>query len=138
MILPHIEIIRLEDNFPQGTLGALLIATRVFCWTLEPPIYDNKKNFACIPAGQYECKKKISQKFNRTVYEICNVPDRDLVEFHPGNTVQDTIGCVLLGETIGKLSGNRAVLNSGYTFTNFMNTLVYYDNLKLTIKEAWA
>lgn len=138
MILPHVEIIRLEDNFPQGTFGALLVATEVFCWTLEPPTYDNKKNFACIPAGQYECKKRISPKFSRTVYEICNVPDRSDVEFHPGNIVLDTMGCVLLGDTLGKLKGNRAVLNSGYTFTSFMNALVYYDEFKLTIKEAWS
>jgi len=138
MILPYIQIVRLEDNFPQGTFGVLLIGTETFCWTLEPPVFDNKKNFACIPAGQYECKKKLSLKFNRTVYEICNVPDRDFVEFHPGNTVQDTMACVLLGERLGNLKGNRAVLNSGYTFTSFMNALVYYDNFKLTIKEAWA
>lgn len=138
MILPHVTVVRLEDNFPQGTFGALIISQELFCWTLEPPVFDNKKNFACIPAGQYECKQKLSVKFNRTVYEICNVPDREFVEFHPGNTVQDTIACICLGRNLGKLKGSRAILNSGNTFTEFMNTMNPYKEFVLTIKESWA
>lgn len=136
MMFPYVEIIRLEDNFTQGAFGAMMINGEVFCWTLEPPEYDNLKNFACIPPGQYECRRVVSPRFG-TTYEICNVPGRSLIRFHAGNVVDDTHGCVLLGETQGKLRGDRAILNSGKTFLNFMNTMQSYEKFKLTIKEAW-
>jgi len=137
MILPTLTIIRVEDNFQYGTFGGLLIGKEFFCLTLEPREYENRKNFSCIPAGQYECERVMSPKFG-TTYEICNVPDRDHVLFHAGNVVEDTEGCVIVAEKLGKLKGNRAVLNSGRTFTNFLNTMAPYPKFNLTIKESWA
>lgn len=136
MVLPHIEIIRLEDAFPDGTFGALLISTRYFCMTLEPPEYDNRKNFACIPAGQYECERVISPRWG-TTYEICNIPDRDLVRFHPGNKAEDTVACILLGQWLDR--ENRAIRNSVSTFTRFLDAVQNpRDKFRLTIKCAWA
>ena len=137
MILPHIEIIRIEDNFQFGTFGVLLIQTEIFCVTLEPHEFSNKRNISCIPPGNYECERTVSLSFG-TTYEINNIPDRDNVLFHAGNEVEDTEGCVIVAEKFGKLKGNRAVLNSGKTFTEFMNTMHPYEKFRLTIKEAWA
>jgi len=137
MIKPHIEIIRVEDNYQYGVFGVMLIGNETFCMTLEPPEFENKKNFSCIPAGQYECVRIVSPKFG-TTYEILNVPDRDDVLFHSGNRVEDTTGCVCLAEKLGKLKGDRAILNSGKTFTNFLNKMQSYPKFNLTIKEAWA
>lgn len=136
ILLPHIEIIRLEDAFPDGMFGALLIATRYFCATLEPPEYDNKRNFSCIPAGQYECERIISERFNMTVYEICNVPDRNNVEFHPLNWAKESKACIGLGEYIDR--DNSRIYNSRKTFTKFLNLMQPYEKFRLTIKEAWA
>ena len=135
IILPHIEIIRIEDAFPEGMFGNLLIATRYFCATLEPPEFDNKKNFACIPTGQYECVRIMSQRFG-TTYEILHIPNRDMVRFHSGFKVQDTKGCVCLGQYIDR--DTASIRNSKATMTKFKNTLVSYPRLRLTIKEAWA
>jgi len=136
MILPNLKIVRVEDSFKYGVFGVLLIGGETFCMTLEPPEFENKKNFACIPTGQYECIR-IMSRFG-TTYEILNIPDRNEVLFHPGNRVEDTEGCVLLGEKLGKLKGDRAILNSGKTFTTFLNTMQSYPEFKLTIKEEWA
>lgn len=136
MISPHLEVIRVEDSYQYGVFGMLLIGTKSFCMTLEPPEFENKKNFACIPAGQYECMRIVSPKFGST-YEICDVPNRSDVLFHPGNRVADTIACVCLAEKLGKLKGDRAILNSGKTFISFMNKMRSYPEFKLTIKEAW-
>ena len=137
MILPVVTIVRLEDSFQYGVFGTLLIGKEFFCITLEPPEYENKRNISCIPAGQYECERIMSPKFG-TTYEICNIPDRDSVLFHAGNVVKDTIGCVLLAEHLGKLKGNRAILNSGRTFTEFLNVMQPYPKFNLTIREMWA
>ena len=59
------------------------------------------------------------------------------MEFHPGNRVRDTLGCILLGETLGKLKGDRAILNSGKTFDNFMALMAGIDRFVLTIREDY-
>jgi hypothetical protein len=109
-----VEIIRLEES-EQGTIGVLKLDKEVFCWTFEPADRLNKPNESCIPIQQYICRRVRSPKFGET-FMINDVPGRTNVLFHKGNTADDTLGCVLLGQTIGKLKGNRAILNSGKTF----------------------
>ena len=136
-IIPVLDIIRLEENDPFGTLGMMRIQAQLFCATLEPPDLLNKKNVSSIPAQQYICKRYSSEKYPDTFQIIC-VPDRDKVLFHAGNTTDDTEGCPLLGQYPDKLAHyNRAVLNSGATFKRFMNIMHGHDVLHLTIKEFY-
>lgn len=136
MHTPLVHIFRIEDDYTYGVFGVLLINGKIFCVTLEPCEYANKTFKSCIPAGCYELEKTVSQKFG-TTYEVCNVPDRTHILLHRGNIVEHTEGCILLGEYFGKFKGNRAVLNSGKTFTNFMDTMHYFKTAKLIIKEMW-
>lgn len=137
MIDPLITIVRLEDNFRFGVFGILLIQTEIFCWTLEPPEYGNIKKVSCIPAGCYECCRIVSPRFT-TTYQVQGVPGRSEILFHRGNVVDHTEGCIILGEKLGNLRGDRAVLNSGNTFTKFLNRLKPYKQFNLIIKESWA
>lgn len=130
-----LRLIRLEES-EQGTIGVLLIDAEVFCFTLEPSDQLNAVNRSSIPAQQYICKKVESPRFGRT-YEVSFVPGRSQVLFHPGNTASDTEGCILLGETVGKLKGKRAVLNSGTTFRRFMTVLNKEEKFHLTVKEVY-
>lgn len=66
-----------------------------------------------------------------------NVPQRYNVIFHAGNIDDNTQACILLGESLGKLKGNRAILNSGATFKKFMDLLEDYNEFLLTIKEVY-
>ena len=130
-----VELIRLEET-RQGTIGALKIDKEVFCWTLEPPDRLNERNRSSIPAQQYICKPFDSQRHGKT-FQIEDVPGRDYVLFHAGNTVSHTEGCVILGQTIGKLRGDRAVLNSGVTFARFMTTMEKEQLFHLTVVERY-
>ena len=135
--MPILEILRREHNFSYGTLGVLSINKQIFCCTLEPPDFLNKPFLSCIPTGQYSCIKFQSDKFGWT-YKVLNVPDRDNVLFHAGNTKKDTEGCIILGESFGKLANqDRTIINSGTTFNNFKYELRDYDNLNLTIEEHY-
>lgn len=135
-MIPVIDIIRLENSFAGGVLGALRIGKKVFCATLEPADQDNAPNHSCIPASQYLCCRWESLKFGET-FKVLNVPMRTDILFHKGNTDEDTAGCVILGITWGNLSGNRAVLNSGKSFESFMDALKNYDEFILTITENY-
>jgi len=137
VILPYVHLLRIENNFQYGVFGVLLISGEVFCATLEPKEFENAPSISCIPYGQYYCERIRSPKFGITVYEVCNVPGRTDILMHPGNVAEDTEGCILLGQYWGKLKDNRAILNSGLTFTKFMNIMASYAKFKLSIKEVW-
>ncbi len=144
MILkPIVEIIRLEENYDHGTFGVMKINKEVFCWTLEPRDEENAQNISSIPVQQYVCKRvktglsSVLRLGLDETFAICDVPGRTDVRFHPGNTDNHTLACILMGETLGKLRGDRAILNSGKTFLRFMNVLEGYDEFHLTIREEY-
>ena len=126
-----IKLIRLE-KCDDGVLGMMLIDGVIFCATLEPEDKGNQRNISCIPAGNYTCKRYHSLKYPET-YIVRNVPNRDLILFHAGNTEDDSHGCILLGKYHDRLKGKRAVLNSGETFKKFLKHTEEYDILELEI-----
>ena len=136
MIVPSVELLRVENSHYFGVFGILVLQTTAFCVTLEPPDYANIQQESCIPANQYLCSKKVSPKFGHT-YEVRHVPNRSNIVFHPGNSVEDTEGCILLGRQFGLLRGNRAILNSGDTFKQFIEEMRMYDTFTLTIKTIY-
>ena len=104
------HVIRLE-NSSQGFIGVMMADSVIFCFTLE-------KDDTFLKPGSYHCQRFHGTKWPDT-FEIV-VPGHTAVLFHAGNVEADTQGCVLLGATTGKLKGERAVLNSGETFRNFL------------------
>lgn len=78
---------------------------------LEEAWRDNQPRISCIPAGTYPCRWVDSPKFGRTV-EIVGVPGRSHILLHAGNDEDDTLGCVLPGETFGPIRGRIGVLQS--------------------------
>jgi len=135
-MLPIVEIIRLEENFKYGTFGVVKINKQVFSVCLEPADLENRRNVSSIPAQQYICQRYSSGRYPDT-FQVMNVPDRDLILWHPGNTIKHTKGCVLLAQYFGKLKGNRAVLNSGNTFNSFMKLMHGIDKFHLTVSENY-
>jgi len=134
-MMPVIEIIRIEST-TTGTFGILTIQKQAFCVTLELPDKLNQASASAIPASQYLCRQIVSPRFGRT-YQVLDVPDRTQILFHAGNRIRDTRGCVLLGEHFGKLKGDRAILNSGKTFKNFIQAIGKHADLHLTIREVF-
>jgi len=124
------RIVRLEQT-AQGALGSLLLDGEIFCFTLEPD--QDEKCKLCIPPGHYQCRRFHGTKWPNT-FEII-VPGHTAVLFHAGNTEADTLGCILLGATTGKLKGNRAVLNSGATFQAFLERTKELPSFDLTIED---
>jgi len=62
-----------------------------------------------IPAGRYQVKMRHSPTFNRFMPYLEDVPGFKYVMIHPGNSAEDTKGCILVGENTrpGKLINSR-------------------------------
>jgi len=82
-----------EPNKP--TRGALNIDGEIIC-TLENPWTDNKPFVSCIPQGCYKVAWRESPS-KGWCWRLHNVPDRDHILIHKGNTEKDTQGCILVG-----------------------------------------
>ena len=93
------------------TIGHLKVDGTYMCDTLEPPVRDYKggerKIFghSAIPAGKYMVNCFYSAKFGKQMPYLRFVPGFMGVMIHPGNTVRDTMGCILPGwnEEVGKV-----------------------------------
>jgi hypothetical protein len=115
-------LIRIEQS-EQGALGILVFDGKIFCFFLQPDENDPQRFH--LPAGDYIARRFHGTKWPNT-FEIVR-PGTNGVDghtdllFHAGNTETDSRGCTLLGATVGKLKGDRAVLNSGMTFQAFLN-----------------
>lgn len=88
---------RLTFSTDHPTHGVLVRDNTPICATLERPWKNNVSNVSCIPAGTYKCIPHHSEKFHNT-WEITGVRDREAILFHAGNAIQDTHGCILVGQ----------------------------------------
>ena len=130
----QVDLIRLETGI-DGTFGVLRIKGQAFCVTLEPPDRNNARQISCIPAGLYLCKRHMSPRWGET-FKVSQVSSRDNILFHAGNVAGHSQGCILLGQYFGKLREDRAVLNSGMTFKNFMREMDGLNQFTLDIKSV--
>lgn len=92
------------------TQGILKVNGLTF-YTLERPWLNNKRNISCIPEGKYPI---YTFKHNRhgEVIGLRNVPNRSEILIHPGNSIDDTEGCILPGLNCGRgivLNSKRAL-----------------------------
>ena len=87
---------------PLSTIGKMAIDGVFFCHTLEPPIRQAPAKPRAIPAGQYPLTIRWSTRFGKDMPHVEDVPDFGGIEIHVGNYPQDTEGCLLLGQTVGR------------------------------------
>lgn len=128
------KIIRIERG-KNETIGVLTINGDILCYTLELANNNNERNISCIPLGSYVCKRVTSHKFGNT-FEITGVEGRDNIMIHKGNTWNDTTGCVILGNVVGWLNNDRAMLGSGLAWKEFELATKGIDEFNLYITTA--
>jgi hypothetical protein len=94
----------------KSTCGVLFVNGDQFCFTLEEPLKDGLPG-SCIKAGTYNVTLAPSPKFEaspddwerlmgKNVPRLWNVPNREYILMHWGNSAKDTEGCILVGQTI--------------------------------------
>ncbi|MEO8992307.1 MAG: DUF5675 family protein [Nitrosospira sp.] len=92
--------IKRTDFFEECTIGELSLNGVFECYTLEDKVRPVKiAGKTAIPSGRYEVIINFSQRFQKQLPLLLNVPNYEGVRIHSGNTAADTEGCVLVGET---------------------------------------
>ena len=109
----HLRVIR-EPSTAAATLGILLIDGVFACWTLEDVVRPVKIfGETAIPAGRYDVRLSLSQRFQKVLPELLAVPGYSGIRVHGGNGALDTQGCVLVGRkrmTNGVLESKLALM----------------------------
>ncbi len=108
------------------TIGGLSINGKWICYTCEDK--DRGLNFqmlpeeirqikvygkTAIPYGTYDLIINMSNRFQRELPLLLNVPGFEGIRIHAGNTSEDTHGCILLGNARGldAVYESRAAMN---------------------------
>lgn len=86
------------------TQGALHVDGRFMCYTLEDAArimagFPKIPKRSAIPCGDYEVRVTFSNRFQYKTPEVLEVPGFTGIRVHPGNTIEDTEGCILPGLT---------------------------------------
>lgn len=86
-----------------------------------------------IPDGVHRCTRTTYHKGGYETYEI-EVEGHKRVLLHRGNTELDSLGCVLVGTTIGYLGNKLAVLGSAAGFGAFLLATDHADTFDLEVR----
>lgn len=125
-----IEVKRFEfkDTY---TVGKMYIDNIYECYTLEDVVRTGAKvnGQTAIPTGTYNLIINHSNRFNRDLPLLENVPNFTGVRIHAGNTSAHTEGCILVGTT---WSGKDFIGNSKVAFNKLFEKLKKAK--KVTIK----
>lgn len=128
----EIEIDR-KKYTSTSTIGDLYVDAKWECNTLEDAFRDVKiQDKTCIPAGTYQVILSYSNRFKQIMPEILNVPNFMGIRIHPGNTSEDTAGCILVGSNTrpNELTGSR------FAYTELMKKLnAKKEPITITIKN---
>ncbi len=116
---------RLETG-NEGTFGRI-IAGNLVLFTGELPWRENLSNLSCIPQGLYRCDFTYSPAFRRFLYAVGPVERRAGIRKHPANLMGDRTlgfksqlnGCIAIGEKLGWISGQKALLLSAPAVRRF-------------------
>ena len=93
-----IKLVR--DTFtPQSTIGKLYVNDIYECNSLEDVVRTGPKVYGktAIPEGVYPVTIDWSNKYQKDMPHILNVPGFQGIRIHAGNNADDTEGCILLG-----------------------------------------
>jgi len=97
----------------KWTGGIMLVDYAMFGYTLEDPVRFTPKipEKTAIPAGLYEVRVDMSNRFKKLMPRLLSVPGFTGVRIHGGTTAADTGGCILVAketDRAGKVWGARS------------------------------
>ena len=132
-----INLLLIRDTFSENSvIGELFLNGERMCDTLENPWLDNQRNISCIPEGEYKVRLRLPRESASRDYLhllVQDVPNRDWILFHRGNTAKDTRGCILVGLGSQQDVVNNSVLAMDLLIKEVLN--LGGENINLIIKN---
>lgn len=110
----------------SSTIGDLYVNGKFECYVLEDVdrqlnstmdeeeiLFHKIQDDTAIPYGRYEVAENYSKRFQRVLPILIGVKGFAGIRIHPGNTPEQTHGCLLPGTT----EGTNQILNSKLAFS---------------------
>lgn len=95
----RLKLVRNPSN-DVCTIGKLYVDGKYECFVLEDVVRPSKVHGrTAIPEGSYKIIVTMSPRFKKLLPLLVDVPNYQGVRIHPGNTADDTEGCLLPGLT---------------------------------------
>lgn len=122
------------------TVGKLYVDGVYQCFTLEDKVREQEgvdvskwkvSGTTAIPTGTYKVTIDYSNRFQKEMPHVLDVPGFEGIRIHSGNTSKDTEGCILLGTT---WAGTDFVGNSRLAFGAFFSKLKSAGTATITIE----
>jgi hypothetical protein len=126
----------------QGTFGRIMVPGLTL-FTGELPWRENAGSISCIPAGVYPAQMTWSPRFKRLMYLLGKTDPRVGIRAHSANFMGDKSlgyrmqlnGCIALGEQLGWMEGQKALLLSAPAVRRFENHMGHKPFM-LEIRDA--
>lgn len=120
-------ILTRKDIGDQGVFGVFDIRSGPRFFSGELPDRENAPGISCIPEGIYKVIWTWSPRFKRMMYLVEGVEGRAGIRAHSANLMGDASlgykaqlnGCIALGERLGKIEGQKALLVSAPAIRKF-------------------
>jgi hypothetical protein len=120
----------------DATLGELFLDGSFECYTCEDivrPINQKIPGQTAIPTGSYRVVVDWSNRFQKNMLHILDVPGFEGVRIHAGNSARDTDGCVLVGQTVDTV--NASIGASRIAYEQLFRKLYDEKDLMIEIRE---
>ena len=128
------------------TIGHLYVNDKYLCDTLEDTdrmltssmdeeTIKKRKVYGqtAIPIGTYKVEITYSPKYKKKLPRLLNVKGFEGILIHSGNTKEDTLGCILVGENKKK----GMVLNSRQAMSKLMSLIDKADDIEIEVMRNY-
>lgn len=133
-----------HESSSHGTFGTFVVPNGdylEFFYSGELPWLNNASGKSCVPPGIYKVRKTTWIKYQKPVYMLDNVPKRQGILIHSANFMGDRerglksqlYGCISLGEKLGVMEGQKALLVSSPAVRRFQD-MMGWEDFELEIK----
>lgn len=118
-----------------ATIGKLYVNGQFECFTLEDSPILRVDNKGPIPVGKYRVIIDFSDRFQKYMPHVIDVPGFTGIRIHPGNTDKDTEGCILVGvsEGIDRVDESRMAYDALWPKLRFADS--YGQEITLTVTD---
>lgn len=106
--------------------------------SLERGWRNNLPNISCVPLGVYPVFLEWSPRFQKNLWELKDVPNRDECKFHSANYWFQLNGCIALGRSLADINsdGYNDITSSVSTMKAFHKALKDQIEVTLEVRES--